>query len=332
MRAASKKQDRSLSQKLDRVLSDIYIHLFNKPHLQVIVLHKMYKDRNDIKDEHGTTGEGFTQENLDTLICYFKKHKYTFITPKSLDSIDKKKNYILLTFDDGYYNNFYSLEILKKHKVPATFYISTNHIKEQKCFWWDVVFRERRKQGVADEEIGKELNYLVMNKRWEEQEDFVKKSFGQDCLQPLGDYDRPMTIKELTEFASSEFVELGNHTDNHLNLNNNYSKEELIKSINEAQEFLKNILGEYPISIAYPYGCYNERVIQIMSGLGMQSGMTTIDTKTYLADLNENKQLELERVQFTGWVDVEDRCDNVHIDFSLFQSLKLKLKALVGGK
>ena len=41
----------------------------------------------------------------------------------------------MLTFDDGYYNNHLALPVLEEFDVPALFFISTNHVKQQKCFW-----------------------------------------------------------------------------------------------------------------------------------------------------------------------------------------------------
>lgn len=45
---------------------------------------------------------------------------------------------IVLTFDDGYIDNFvHAKPLLEKYKVPATFFIATQHTESQAPFWWD---------------------------------------------------------------------------------------------------------------------------------------------------------------------------------------------------
>jgi len=47
-------------------------------------------------------------------------------------------NSLVLTFDDGYRNNLTSaLPILRQFKAPATIFLSTGNITEQKPFWFD---------------------------------------------------------------------------------------------------------------------------------------------------------------------------------------------------
>ena len=49
-----------------------------------------------------------------------------------------KKKSIVITFDDGYVDNFkYAVPILEKYNVPATIFISTDNIGKPDQFWWD---------------------------------------------------------------------------------------------------------------------------------------------------------------------------------------------------
>ena len=54
----------------------------------------------------------------------------------------RRQKIAILTFDDGYFNNSLILPILEEFGVPALF-IATDNIRENKCFWWDVHYRER---------------------------------------------------------------------------------------------------------------------------------------------------------------------------------------------
>lgn len=49
-----------------------------------------------------------------------------------------KRNSIAITFDDGYADNFLTaLPLLQKYQLPATFFICSGNIGENKEFWWD---------------------------------------------------------------------------------------------------------------------------------------------------------------------------------------------------
>jgi peptidoglycan/xylan/chitin deacetylase (PgdA/CDA1 family) len=48
------------------------------------------------------------------------------------------KNPLLVTFDDGYRDNYEAaLPVLKKHGVRAVFFIATHYMTERRLFWWD---------------------------------------------------------------------------------------------------------------------------------------------------------------------------------------------------
>ena len=49
---------------------------------------------------------------------------------------------VAVTFDDGYEDNFlYTKPILEKYAVPATVFVATGYIGEEKEFWWDEIER-----------------------------------------------------------------------------------------------------------------------------------------------------------------------------------------------
>ncbi|MGC5197186.1 polysaccharide deacetylase family protein, partial [Aphanothece microscopica] len=48
------------------------------------------------------------------------------------------KRIAVVTFDDGYVDNLHTaLPLLARHKVPATFYITTGYVGSPREFWWD---------------------------------------------------------------------------------------------------------------------------------------------------------------------------------------------------
>lgn len=70
-----------------------------------------------------------TVENLDEQLIYIKK-KFKTVFFKDLETSRSIENKIILTFDDGYYNNLqYLLPLLEKHQLKATIFIPTEFIQ-----------------------------------------------------------------------------------------------------------------------------------------------------------------------------------------------------------
>lgn len=87
-------------------------------------------------DVFSATPEGFEQQ-----IKLLKKD-YDVITPAELSQAAKRGrgSYALITFDDGYRDNYeVAFPILKAQNVPATFFISTGFLDQHKIAWWDEI-------------------------------------------------------------------------------------------------------------------------------------------------------------------------------------------------
>ncbi len=72
-----------------------------------------------------------TIENLEDQLNYIKNN-FTTVFFKDLETSKSVKNKIILTFDDGYYNNLeYLIPLLEKYQLKATIFITTNFIQER---------------------------------------------------------------------------------------------------------------------------------------------------------------------------------------------------------
>ncbi|WP_345006025.1 polysaccharide deacetylase family protein [Snuella lapsa] len=314
---------------MNHYFSEKYVSNFRfRPYIQTILIHKIYKNRDELIPENGAFLEGVDISQLEAFVSYFVKRGVEFINETDIleDKLDPNKQYIYLTFDDGYYNNFRCLDILEKYKVKATFMISTNHVKEQKAFWWDILFREIKlnKGHKTDAEINNTIhskNLMLYRMKWQDQEDFIKDNFGLRSLDPSSDVDRPMTESELRQFASHPFVTLGNHTDNHLNVTL-YDADELISSIKSAENFLNSVTSQQICSVSYPHGLYNDACVNIISKLGYRIGVTVNSGRNNVSELSDTHALmRLNRVVLSGFSDIEQQCRNIHIGFSLYSHL-----------
>lgn len=82
-----------------------------------------------------------TEEDFDFQIQHIKRW-FDVIHPGELpEAIRRKKGrFVLVTFDDGYRDNYTAaFPILKRHGVPATFFITTGFIDRPRLPWWDEI-------------------------------------------------------------------------------------------------------------------------------------------------------------------------------------------------
>ncbi len=217
--------------------------------------------------------QSLTVEALRDFVRHFKHHGYTFVGPEEiLAGLDPAGRYVLMTFDDGYFNNLRVRALLEEEKVPATFFISTRYIETGKAFWWDVVHRERSLMGVDSHQILQE-QVTLKRRTHAEIEDYLVDAFGAAALDPVGDEDRPMTVSELRSFAESPWVRIGNHTMDHAILTN-YEAGGVREQILGAQDMLASTTGELPVMISYPNGNYSDEVVRVTKECGLQLGVT----------------------------------------------------------
>ena len=73
---------------------------------------------------------------------HFLKKNENVIPLKDILSIKEKKNknYSIITFDDGFKNNYkVACKILRKYNLPATFFICPGTIDRNNLFWVDEI-------------------------------------------------------------------------------------------------------------------------------------------------------------------------------------------------
>ena len=249
--------------------------------LMPFLFHSLFRneaemDRNVVEPLERTTVAQFRQ-----FVEYYLGHGYRFVSPADLlKGLRPDGKYALITFDDGYYNNTLALPVLEEFKVPAVFFISTNHVRQNKCFWWDVYYRERLAEGATRRQIYRETVGLKRMKTAEIEAMLVRR-FGENALAPRGDIDRPFTPAELREFAASPYVHLGNHTADHAILTN-YSLAEVREQVAGAQEALAEMTGVTATAIAYPNGGHDREIVRVCAEAGLKMGVTVRPHKTGL--------------------------------------------------
>ena len=112
--------------------SNLYLW-FTKHYPRVICYHRV----NNYNDYFGIKVADFEKQ-----IKYLKR-KFNIISLSDFVDILNKKNKIdnalLITFDDGYADNYYNaFPILKKYSAPAVFFLATDFIDREMWIWHDI--------------------------------------------------------------------------------------------------------------------------------------------------------------------------------------------------
>ncbi len=82
-----------------------------------------------------------SEEQFDQQLDFLKKN-CDVISPDDIDDArrDRRGLHVLITFDDGYADNYeLAFPTLKRHAVPATFFIATGYIDNPRLPWWDEI-------------------------------------------------------------------------------------------------------------------------------------------------------------------------------------------------
>ncbi len=311
----------------DLIISELYLKLFKEKNSLILFnFHGLFNNKKEIKKNLVDPQTWITIDQFKQFIKYYSKHNYTFVSPNDiLQGLNNDNKYIMITFDDGYYNNIYALPILRKYHIPALFFISTNHVKQNKCFWWDVLYRERIKLEASKKEILNEKNQLK-TKTSEEIEQYLIKKFGEEAFKPKSTIDRPFTNSELKEFSKNKYVYLGNHTSNHAILTN-YPLNEIKSQIIEAQKFIYEVTGTTPKTLSYPNGNYSDEIIKISKELGIQIGITIEYKKNKLPiNYQTNGFINLGRFDPSGSKNIINQCKMFRSDILLYPRVLNLLK------
>src|SRR5215831_1607981 len=218
----------------DEILAKVCIPLVGESGtLLIFLFHGLFLSFKEARTGLSDPQQGITVDAFREFISYFDQHGYQFVSPLDiLKGLNPKTRNLLITFDDGYYNNVRAVPVLEEFRAPAVFFVSTDHVKYGKSFWWDVVFREWSRRGRTDVEICQAISsYKRFTTDAVEKE--LCRQFGEHVLNPASDLDRPFTPAELKALGAHALCFIGNHTKDHAILTN-YSSSEIVQQISVA--------------------------------------------------------------------------------------------------
>ncbi len=307
----------------DQKLADTLVDRWErKGSLVNLFFHGLFSDAGEWERECAYPQQEISVSQFEEIVRYFVERGYRFVSPaEMLGGLDPQGKYGTLTFDDGYFNNTRALPVLEKHKAHATVFVSARHVNPGKAFWWEALYRARRRKSLSMSEIYEEMGKWN-GMRSNDIEAGLFSELGKDFLRSAGDADRPFTAMELKSFSTSPYISIGNHTADHAVLTA-YDDAGAFRMIAEGQEILEAIIGYKPLAIAYPNGAWTRTIVEAAVQAGLKLGFTTDERKEYLPDcLRPERRMTLGRYRFYGGENLERQARRFRSDLMLPERLR----------
>ena len=285
-------------------INNVFALTFHSVHLE--------KDKHNLS-KYLNPKSSISINKLDEFINFFLKKNIKFINTNNIKSKDLSNNNIILSFDDGYYNNHLLIDLVNKYNIPIEVFVSTSFIESQNLFWWDIMFNSAK-----NPEKFKHLNHSKLIKLSNNM--FKKKMFS--------DINRPFTINELKSFSQNENILIGNHTHSHI-INNKINSEFFFRDVKIAQDKLKNWLGYAPHSFAFPNGNCLSNEFEQFNKIGLFFNFKVLPNQFSYLEINKN--IALPRFMFSSDENIIKLFNAILKNGMTLKSLKLNyfLKSLI---
>jgi len=243
------------------------------------------------------------RDALEQHLAYLRKH----CNPMSLAEVragrrlTKKKPNVILTFDDGYENNYtMAFPLLKRYRIPAVFALPTAFVCDRTPLWTDVVEHAVHHSprghvrvtwaGVTREFAIAGLAGRIALLKWlmgecvrmpqERRSDFLEivvDALGVTArarnLFRNGDY-RPLTAEQIAEMAASGLIEYASHSVHHYLLTK-VRPGARRRELQESKDQIETLTGRPCTTFSVPAGFYNRDVLQDAFATGYEVVLTS---------------------------------------------------------
>jgi len=253
---------------------------------------------------------------------FLKRHYSIVSLEQVLDALDGKivlpPNAALITFDDGYKNNFdVAFPVLQEMQIPATIFLTVDRIGSDNPLWVDEIYiLLHTKDGNENNlpfinEIASDLfrsgrtwdAYCVTVEALKLSGEYARENYLQKLRQVAGSDDVSryedfclLGWDEVFSMRDSGLVSFGVHTATHRILTD-LAREEWEQEIHEPRRKLEKLLGTPVRSFCFPNGRpgidFHDDHILYMKECGYSCSFTT---KSGLFALNENDCMQICRI------------------------------------
>lgn len=281
-----------------------YSRLLKKDKVLILLFHgvvkKKYSNLWDPASKH------VTQKRFESIIRDLKSKGYGLSFKKFCKLKKLPKKSFIITFDDGFYNNFLAAKILKRYKVPATFYVTTNFIQKNLMSWTDMIdyavnitnkseinilgkkfnLSNKKSKHFFQKNIRKIIKNDMNIKEIEEAKKIQIKLIGKIVNSSNKELYKKLNWKNIIQLNKNELFDIGLHSHNHEILTK-LNKKKLERTIVFSKRLLRKKTDIKTNLFAYPDGQsnhYSKNVIQVLKKYGFLSSPTAIQGLNKLSD------------------------------------------------
>jgi len=184
-----------------------------------------------------------TADDLDVLLRWLRP-RFAFLTPEEFMAGSAPG--ILLTFDDGFANNFgNALPVLRAHGAPALFFVSTQHVIDPHDW----------------------LGFV---------RDQVRGSWGSiESVPPAiaADWYDGLSLDEIRACAADPLLTIGSHGVTHAVLTE-CTTERVASVLADSKRYLEEASGQPVEYFAYPKGLYDAGAVRLVEAAGYRAAFT----------------------------------------------------------
>ncbi len=285
-----------------------------------------------VSDESDSLWPPIVPALFDKIIQTLSK-KYNIISIEELflnSPAKSSKPYACICFDDGYKDNLeIAAPILQHYKCPATFYVVTSCIDSGFPTWTYILDYNFSKTSIKKISlqglVPSELEYGVFSSQ-SDKEDYARKL--KPFLKTIGDRSRiqvmeslekqmvdtvvpqsMMNWKEVNQLKSAGFI-IGSHSVSHPLLAKLQEEEEIKNELFHSAQRIEQQTGIFPITISYPIGSYDQRVMKLAKDCGYKLGLAV---EQRFAETKKGSLFSIPRVELyqESWLKTQLRMSGV---------------------
>lgn len=214
-------------------------------------------------------------------------------------------NSVVVTFDDGYENNFtIAGPILKRLKIPASVFVVTEHVRTKLPFFWDRLdfnlqnlaedqryilvngrtFALNRNTRRGKRALYKKIGFWLRTSTHDDQEKVrivealnneLEEGSGRSLLDLEGSdqFSRIVSVEGLI-CAERNGLSIGSHTEDHISLAS-VSPEFAWRQLHDSKKRLESWLSVSCDTVAYPDGSVSQMAVDAARSAGYSIGVTT---------------------------------------------------------
>jgi peptidoglycan/xylan/chitin deacetylase (PgdA/CDA1 family) len=266
----------------------------------ILMFHRICDDPGRIRVP-GAANIEYPPAKFACLLDQLQNAGYQFISLDELSGIlltrKKLPEFIVITFDDGYADNFTTAyPILKDRNIPFSIYVTTSFPDEKAIIWWYILedminqnqvieFSFKGKEYGFDtsnpqgkQQFGVTVRMLMKSSSLQDLTELVQKVFIDQGIDPLQKVrELSLSWDQLNILSKEPLATIGAHTMNHLLLKVlpvEIAKEEIYSG----RSRLEGKLGVRVHHFAYPFGgeaAAGPREFQLVREAGFKTATTT---------------------------------------------------------